>query len=62
MRLNLANKFFIISFLLYLTAGIMALLKMGYSILVLLAAIIFLAFGFFNHSKAKWKKLFKRST
>jgi len=62
MRLSLANKLFLISALLYLIAGIMALLKMGYIILVLLAAIIFLALGFFYHTKAEWKKLFKRST
>ena len=62
MRASLANKFFIISFLLYLISGVMALVKIGYSILALLAAAIFLAFGFFYHSQAKWKKLFKRST
>ena len=62
MKLSPANRFFIISVLLYLIAGIMALLKMGYSIFALLAAIIFLAFGFFFNAAIKIKKLFKRST
>lgn len=62
MRLGLANKLFLISVLLYLIAGIMALLNTGYSVLALFAAIIFLAFGFFLNTKTKRKKLLKRST
>ena len=61
MRLGLANKFFLMSILLYFVAGAMALLKIKYSILALIAAVIFLAFGFVINTTTRWKKLFKRS-
>ena len=53
MRLGLANKFFLISILLYFIAGAMALLEMEYSILALLAAVIFLAFGFVKNRQSE---------
>tara|TARA_B100000315_G_C14507319_1_gene555262 strand:+ start:684 stop:872 length:189 start_codon:yes stop_codon:yes gene_type:complete len=60
MKLKLANKFLIIGLLLYVVAGIVAISKISYSIVILLSAIIFLAFGFFMHVKQKWAKLFKK--
>lgn len=59
MKISPTNTFFIISVLFYLIAGITALLNTGYSIFTLLAAIIFLAFGLFFHTKIKMEKLFK---
>jgi len=60
MKLNLANKFLIIGLLLYVVAGIVVISKMRYSIVVLLGAIIFLAFGFSVNVKTKWSRLFKK--
>jgi len=60
MRLNLANKFLIIGLLLYIIAGVATISKMNYSVIILLVSIIFLAFGFFEHTKLKWAKLIKR--
>ena len=60
MRINFANKFLILGLLLYIIAGIATISKMNYSIIILLIAIIFLAFGFFMHIKGKWVRLFKK--
>ena len=60
MKIKLANKFLILGLLLYIAAGIAVISKMNYSILILLAAIIFLGFGFFVHMRSKWFKLFKK--
>ena len=60
MKISFANKFLILGLLLYLVAGIMVLSKMNYSFIVLVGAIILLAFGFFTHVKLKWTKLFKK--
>ncbi|GAF96478.1 unnamed protein product [marine sediment metagenome] len=60
MKIKLANKFIFLGLLLYIVAGIMAISGMNYSAIVLLAAIIFLAFGFFVNVKFKWKRLFKK--
>ncbi len=60
MKIRLANKFLIIGFLLYIIAGIESIIKMNYSIIILLGATIFLAFGFFAHTRLKWAKLFKK--
>jgi len=59
MKSKLSNIFVAFGFLLYLIAGIMALVKMNYSIIILLAATAFLAFGFFVHKKQHWSRLFK---
>ena len=60
MKIKSANKFLISGLFLYAVAGIMTLSKMNYSVIVLLAAIIFLALGFFANVKNKWVKLFKK--
>jgi len=60
MKLNLANKFLILGLLLYIVAGIVFISQTNYSIVILLAAIIFLAFWFFMHIKHKWSRLFKK--
>ena len=60
MKIKLANKFLILGLLLYLVAGIAAVSKMNYSVFILLAATIFLAFGFFVNVKFRWFKLFKK--
>ena len=60
MKIKLDNKFIFLVFLLYIVAGIMAISGMNYSAIVLLAAIIFLAFGFFVNVKFRWKSLFKK--
>ena len=62
MKIKPANKFMILGLLLYFIAGIAAFVGMNYSIIVLLVAMIFLAFGFFEHVKFKWFKLFKNKT
>ena len=62
MKIRFANKFLILGILLYILAGIMGLGKVNYSIIVLLVAIIFLAFGFFENVKLKWFKSFKKRT
>jgi hypothetical protein len=49
-------------FLLYVVAGILAMSEMNNGVIVLLAATIFLAFGFFINVKLKWFKLFKKRT
>ena len=61
MRAGLANRLFIASILLYLAAGIYAFVKKKFSIILILAAIIFLALGFFCSMKITWKKLSKKS-
>lgn len=43
----------IIGFLLYFTAGIAAIIKLNYSIVILLAATIFLALGVFLNVKMR---------
>ena len=60
MKLNLANKFLILGVLLYILAGIAAIGKMKYSLVVLAAATIFLASGFFANVRFRWGKLFKK--
>ncbi len=60
MKLNSANKFLVLGLLIYLIAGIMFISKMDYSVVIILAAIIFLALGFFTNVKLKWFKLFKK--
>ena len=60
MKIKLANKLLILGLLLYLIAGIAAVSKMNYSVFILLAAIIFLAFGFFVNVKLRWFKLLKK--
>ena len=60
MKIRPANVFLVIGLLLYILAGIAAMLKMNYSIIILLAATIFLAFGFFVNVKLRWIKLFKK--
>ena len=62
MKIRFANKLLILGILLYIIAGIMGLGKVNYSTIVLLVAIIFLAFGFFENVKLKWFKLFKKRT
>ena len=60
MKIKLANLFLIFGLLLYLVARLAAISKMSYSIIALLAATIFLAFGFFAHARLKWIRLFKK--
>ena len=60
MKISLANKFLVLGLLIYLIAGIAAISKMDYSVVIILAAIIFLAFGFFASIKLKWTRLFKK--
>jgi hypothetical protein len=60
MKLNLANKFLILGILLYILAGIAVIGKMDYSVIILLAATVFLAFGFFANVRFRWDKLFKK--
>ncbi len=60
MKIKLANKFLIIGLLLYLIAGIMAINGMNYSAIVLIAATIFLALGFFVNARLRWFRLFKK--
>jgi hypothetical protein len=60
MKIKLANTFLIFGVLLYIGAGIAVISKMNYSVLILIVAIIFLAFGFFVHIKQRWIKLFKK--
>ena len=60
MKIKLANKFLIIGLLLYIVAGAAVISKMNYSLVILLGAIIFLALGFFAHTKLRWAKLFKK--
>ena len=57
---KLANKFLVLGILLYIIAGIAAISKMDYSVVIILAAIIFLALGFFMNIKLKWFRLFKK--
>jgi len=59
MRVKLANKFLIIGLMLYIVAGLAFLSKMGYSIVILFGAIVFIALGFFMYIKRKWLKIFK---
>ena len=60
MKTRLANLFLIFGLALYILAGIASISKMSYSIIALLAATIFLAFGFFAHARLKWIRLFKK--
>jgi len=60
MKIKLANKFLITGLLLYIVAGAAVISKMSYSLVILLSAIVFLALGFFAHTKLKWIKLFKK--
>ena len=60
MKIKLANKFLITGLLLYIVAGVSLISKMSYSIVILLSSIIFLALGFFAHTKLRWAKLFKK--
>ena len=60
MKTKLANIFLIFGLILYVLAGIATMIKMNYSIIILLAATIFLAFGFFVNVKLRWIKLFKK--
>lgn len=60
MKIRLANIFLIFGLVLYTLAGIAAISKMSYSVIALLAATIFLAFGFFAHARLKWIRLFKK--
>ena len=60
MKLNSANLFLVLGLLIYLIAGIAAISKMDYSVVIILAAIIFLALGFFMNIRLKWFKLFKK--
>ena len=60
MKVKLANQFLILGLLLYIIAGIATVIQMNYSIIILLPAIIFLAFGFFMHVKGKWVRAFKK--
>jgi len=60
MNVRLANKFLALGLVLYLIAGVSALLKFNFNLIVILAAIVFIAFGFFAHMKLKWVKLFKK--
>jgi len=57
---NLANKFLVLGILLYIIAGIAAISKMDYSVVIILAAIIFLALGFFVNARFRWVNLFKK--
>lgn len=60
MKKRLANKFLISGLLLYILAGIMFIGKINYSVVILLAAVVFLAFGFFMHIRLRWVRLFKK--
>ena len=62
MKLSLANKFLVIGILLYLIAGVAAITQMNYSIIILLAAIIFFALGLFASIKSRAYNLFKKKT
>ncbi|MDP6600409.1 MAG: hypothetical protein QF798_03155 [Candidatus Woesearchaeota archaeon] len=62
MKTRLSNLFLIFGLVLYTLAGIAAISKMSYSIIALLAATIFLAFGFFVNVKLRWVKSFKKRT
>jgi|TARA_B100001964_G_C14192820_1_gene581923 hypothetical protein len=60
MKINRTNKLLLIGLLLYIFAGIMAITGLSYSSIILLAAIIFLAFGFFVNVKFRWDRSFKK--
>ncbi|MBW2977003.1 hypothetical protein KY347_06165 [Candidatus Woesearchaeota archaeon] len=60
MKISLANKFLFIGVLLYTLAGIAAISKINYSMVILSAAVIFLAFGLFANMMSKCSKLPKK--
>lgn len=62
MKIKPANKLLILGIALYLLAGIAVVTESSYSLIILLIAVIFLAFGFFKHVKSKWLKMFKNKT
>jgi hypothetical protein len=49
----LANKLLLLAFFLYVIAGISALVRLKFSVFIVLAASIFLAFGACEHAKIK---------
>jgi len=59
-EMQLSNIFFILGILLYLISGIMVLIEMDFNVLIVAIATIFLALGFFDHSRLKFSRLYKR--